>query len=273
MAALYDSIERAGELRFIRLLPSQLAIIEAPLAPGQATPLTSSEALARDPSVAAVLDGPMFRKCAGQPDDYRTYTCAQLEYRLLDRRAGVDVPTQHPARGFTLSVTPDGRASVADGAAVAEGAVFAAQGYPQMVRRGTAHRMSDAGSNDERVWRAGWGLLSDGMVILAVANQTMQQFADALAALSLAGNVRVTDFVYGDGGGSGRLVVRDGQMAGSSENRRVPVWIGVKRPGAQPTPPRTQPTTPGAGGGGKVAAALLAVGATIAAGYGLSRRK
>lgn len=252
------------------VVPPDLAVVARPVPSrpnGQVTPLTAAEARARRPGAAAVIDGPMFEKCAGEPDSYARYQCAQLDYRLLDRAAGIDVPGRYPTRGMTLSIV-DGRPVVLDGSNTPPGAGFAVQLYPPLVRG--SRNVATAALNRSQVYRAGIGVLPDGSIVLAEGSMSMYQFAETLRALG------VVDAGYTDGGGSARIELQDGERAGSSENRRVASFIAAARQwlagepppgyGTSPVPAATPaPTELGEGGGSSPRATSHFLGWMVAA--------
>lgn len=191
-------------------------------------PETGRQVLARMPRVVALLDGAMF-ELPGGGTDYAHASGARLLYRYLDRRRGIDRPTRYPDRGATLSVTPDGHATMMDGAREVIGATFAAQGYPEVIRAGRVE--ASAERNTDAVGRAALCLLDDGRVAFAVGRASMRAFGEALLGLS---GVRVRDAVYTDGGGSTTLALR-GEGGGlviahGLDARRLPVYLLAEPP-------------------------------------------
>lgn len=189
-----------------------------------ARPCTASEALAAVPSAFVVLDGVMFSNCDPAARGYGDSRCGDPTYLLLDRSTGLHEPSERADVGMTISIVGC-RAVAKPGAAVATGASVAVQGYPTLVRDGVARRFSDDASM-RTTWRAGFGITRSGHVVLAIAYMQLGEFAE------WARSIGATDFVYSDGGGSGRMQWRDGRWVGSTEDRRVPsflVW-GVTSP-------------------------------------------
>lgn len=191
-------------------------------------PETGREVLGRLPRVVALLDGPMFELVEGGTN-YAASRGSRLLYRYLDRRHGINVATRYPERGATVSVTPEGRVSVVSGAGEVEGAVFACQGYPELIRDGRLVARDVV--NTDRVGRAALCVLDDGRVAFAVGRAPMAEFGRAL--LNLQG-VRVRDAIYTDGGGSTTLALRgEGgrlEIAQGLDSRRLPVYILAEPP-------------------------------------------
>ena len=203
-------------------------------------PETGRQVIERLPRVVALLDGPMF-----DPEgEYPSYTRARMLYRYLDRRRGISVPSQFPTRGATLSMAGDARAVVMDGAAEIEGAVFAVQGYPAVLRRRSNVATRD--KNRETTGRAALCLLGDGRVAFAVGRAPMWEFGEALRALT---DVDVVDALYTDGGGSTTLALRDAngtlEVAHGLDSRRLPAYIlaepGPSSPGMVGSPAEGSP--------------------------------
>lgn len=233
-------LQNSGGVTFVKLpAGARLGVVldRVGAAPDEGRPLRAADARRLAPNALAVVDGPMFSKCAGQPSNYATYTCGDAEYRMLDRNRGVDIASEHPSRGATLSVHPDGRAEMRGGSEVAPGAEFAVQLYPPLLRRGA--NVASPGLNRDTTWRVAVGILRDGSVAFALARMPMFEFAAALA------RVGFVEAGYTDGGGSAAIETATGRRAGSSENRRVPVWIAAfARDGAAPTLPAGEPVAP-----------------------------
>jgi len=190
-------------------------------------PETLRQVLAHEPGAVALVCGPMFYGGVS----YNSYQRAPIAYRVLDRRRGIDFPVQpfHARRGATVSVMPGGAVHVLDGGVSAPGAVFAMQGYPEVIRggRNNASQTRDLGATG----RAALCVLRDGRVAFAVANTGIRQFADLLLARG------VVEAVYLDGGGSTMLAVRDapgGRVVTSRglDSRRVPSFLLAVPPGA-----------------------------------------
>lgn len=197
-------------------------------------PETGRDVLARMPNAVALIGGPMFT-----PEDssnYAQYQRARLLYRYLDRRRNITVPTRHPERGATLSVDAIGRVTVLDGAREVDGAVWAVQGYPEVVRDGRLEASDRVDTNVEG--RAALCALSDGRVAFAIARSGMADFGRALLALRLEGDARVRDAIYTDGGGSTCLALRGtgGELivAHGLEGRRLPAYLIAEPPSSGP---------------------------------------
>ncbi len=204
---------------------------------------TGREVLARLGRVMVIVDGPMFDIVGGGTDYDRPGAKARLQYRYLDRRRGIDRPTRHADRGATISVGADGRAAVQSGALEVQGAVFAVQGYPELIRRGAVV----IGTRDaDRVGRAAFCVLADGRVGFAVGRAPMRAFAEAVLALPC----RVSDAIYTDGGGSTTLGLRNVRggldVAQGLDARKLPIYLIGE-------PPPAGAGMVGAGGGGVVA--------------------
>ncbi len=198
-------------------------------------PETARQVWQRIPSAVALLDGPMFRTDDGR--DYATSQRAELLYRYLDTARNVDVPSQYPTRGATLSVDASGRASMIQGAAEVRDARFAVQGYPEIVRRGenVGSREHDTDTNK----RAALVLLSDGRVGFAISRSGIRAMGDLLLGARASNNATVTDAVYTDGGGSMALALRGpggrDLVAENLDGRRLPVFLlALVPPGGAP---------------------------------------
>ena len=170
---------------------------------------------------AALLDGPMFALCPDTPrasteaERYRLAHCDRLVYGI--HVAGVfTTPSLEPSAGATLAVTR-GHATLTPGWSAPPGASVAVQGYPPLVRGGRVVA-SNVGANAERNDRAAVGILRDGRVAFAILRADMEGFGAALAQHG-------DEWIYTDGGGSAYLGVDGRRLAGSTEGRRVPVWL------------------------------------------------
>lgn len=225
--------------------PRTLGIAARPNAANTGGPkITGAEALTVARASVA-LDGPMFSD-TGQ-------SFSRFRFRLLDRGAGLDVPSRDPRAGYTLSVVGN-VASVAEGSTVAEGATFAVQCYPTLAKDGERAALADTESNNSRVWRAAVALMPTGLVALVVGVATLRAFATALAALGVrwAG--------YTDGGSSTELRSRLGPRWGYPGAPRVPAWVVARGPLEDTT--RSSSSTGGGSSGALVA--LLALGGLAA---------
>lgn len=260
-----------GALRYI-IVPPRLTVVARPLAGGRSfTPMTGSQARELVPEALAVVDGPMFSVCgpdaARRPGEsevarYARASCGSPDYRVFDHAAGIDVPSHNPRAGLTVSLVGR-RVVVNDDDVVAPGADVAIQLRPGLVRNGQIVA-TNAGPNAERNWRVGIGVLGDGNLVFAISQSAMVAFAIALQGIG------VTDAGYTDGGGSGRIELKNGARAGSSENRRVPIWIAaMPDPSAAPVPPPRG----GAGGseGSSTGGAVLGLGIAAGGLWGLGK--
>ena len=96
--------------------------------------MTVGQALAADTAAVAVLDGPMFHKCSGQPDSYSTYTCGVPDYMHKDSSRNVNIPSRNVTRGITLSVNAAGQVTMQRGANAAADAAHVAVAYTRLGR-------------------------------------------------------------------------------------------------------------------------------------------
>jgi len=193
------------------IFPSSRFGIVAPSFQGNRTvPIRAQRAMAESEAFA-VLDGPMFAFCGSQSRE----ECVQSVRLLLDQKRGLYVPSSHPSEGMTISIV-DGRAQMARGASVPNGATVAVQLFPELVRDRivVASRIRDT----ENVWRAALGILPNGNLIFAVDQAPMHIFATRLKALG------VVHAGYTDGGGSAKLVTRE-WYAGDREDRPKGAWL------------------------------------------------
>ena len=264
----------SGTLRYV-VVPPRLGIVATPRAgaPGTFVPMTAAQARALLPAAAVVLDGPMFSVCgpdgARRPGEsevarYARVGCGSPDYRVMDTARGIDAPGRYPSRGVTFSLA-GGRAYALNGNALAVGAEVAVQTYPPLVRNGRIVA-TNVGPNAERNWRVGIGVVASGDLIFAVGQADMVAFATAMRSAG------ARDAGYTDGGGSARGELSNGARVGSSENRRVPIWIAAL--GAPETPPPVTPSTPSGsngqtGGGG--AGPVVAIGAAAVATWGVGK--
>lgn len=234
--------------------PELLSVIVPP------TPSTARQVLDARPDLEAVIDGPMFGYCEGEPHDYARYRCGAVDYFLHDEDEGVHVEgdADKASRGATFSVV-GGAVVVAPGKSPAPGARVAFQLYPALVEDGriavgqAAPGRPDAEANH----RSAVLVTRDGRVGFAYARTSMRDFAERLSAAGAAWAG------YTDGGGSSTLVRRtpsglEGTDADDPDGRRVPSFIafrgpssGLRRAGA--SSPATSPVALAAG------LALLAV--------------
>ena len=217
-------IEQIGSISILRFAPSELVVhgVASATKAGGYIPSTASEALAQDSTLFAVLDGPMFEKCSA--GSYSSYTCGDPRFLLRDSIGNsINENSDESSVGGTIFVK-EGVAHYIRGGVVPAEIEIAVQGYPTLVVDGV-NTAGTSGTNQDRVWRAALCIIrsSNGNeeLAFAVGHDTMYGFA---ASLIGAGAVYA---VYTDGGGSGRLATRDG-FVGDSENRRVPLWLGVR---------------------------------------------
>lgn len=199
--------------------PNQLGLYAIPAGNGEFSPITASRVLQDVPDAEAVLDGPMFSNCDPDGRGYSASTCGNPGYLSRDSRISLNEPSDHGARGGTLSVVAN-EAAFHPRAEAPASAHVAIQGYPTLVVRGQPTQgLVDL---DTR-WRCALAKMSDGRMAFVCGAMSMPLFAQKLAESG------VSDAVYTDGGGSARLATRDGQWAGDSENRPVPLWIVAYR--------------------------------------------
>lgn len=223
----------AHDLVLVAFPPSWLGIEAEDRDGNRATaehPETGRELLARLPRVVALIGGPMFDP--EDSNDYVRYQRARLLYRYLDRRRDITVPTRYPERGATLSVDARGRVVVMDGAREVEGAIWAVQGYPEVVRNGRVEASDRTDANT--TGRAALCALSDGRVAFAIARCGMAEFGRALLALRLDRGATVRDAIYTDGGGSTTLALRSEggvlAVAHGLDARRLPAYLFAEPP-------------------------------------------
>lgn len=185
-------------------------------------PETLRQVLQRWPAIVAAVDGPMFGVADGV--GYERSQSSRLDYRYLDRRHGVDVATRYPERGCTFSVAADGALSVMDGAREVEGARFALQGYPEILRGRVNEGSRTHDTNADK--RAALCKLADGRAAFAISRSGIRAMGDVLLGLT---EVVVTDAVYLDGGGSTALALRGtggNLLVGEGlDARRVPSFV------------------------------------------------
>lgn len=218
-------------------------------------PETAADVWRRIPEAVALVDGPMFSVADGRP--YSSSERSNLLYRYLDTKRRVDVPSSYPERGATLSVDAEGNASMMRGAAELRGAVFAVQGYPEVIRR--AENVGSHDNDTNTTTRAALVLLSDGRVGFAISRSGIRAMGDLLLRARTSNGATVSDAVYTDGGGSMALALRgpggSDLVAENMTGRRLPVFVLA-------IPPR------GDGGGSSPGWWWGAFG-TVAAGTGL----
>lgn len=222
------SIEQIGDLFLLRFPPEQLTLVLSRTSlPDRVQRITAQQALENDPSISAVLDGPMY-------DDVGS-TDAVLDYGYFDRVAHIEEPGMRPRSGITLLVNTDGSVRYDDqGSAIpdrlSDDTLVAVQLYPALLldRENATNRTQNTSTD----WRAGLAYMDDGQLALAVMRAPMWEFAEALRS---AGAVHAG---YTDGGGSTLLQTARGEHRGSSENRAVASWLGI-RPSARSATPIT----------------------------------
>lgn len=207
--------------------PAWLGAWARPIGNGRTTPSTAGEALAAT-GADAVLDGAMFERCdahalAGtDAQRYAASQCASLRFGLRDAASGLSIPPRDPHAGMTIAVA-NGVASAHDGAAMPDGATFAAQLYPPLVRGGHVVASDAPAGNATEEWRAALAIMDDGRCAFAVGAMDMVAFARALR------DAGATQAGYTDGGGSARLAM-PAAYKGASENRRVAAWLTARAP-------------------------------------------
>lgn len=236
-APVWREVTSAGvRLYLVELEPRALGLcVRRGTDPTRAPKITARQALALRADAAAVLDGPMF---------YDTGSTSRFRFRLLDRGAGVDVPSTEPTAGQTLAVDAAGAVTIVDGGREPAGSVVAIQCYPTLAKDGARAAVGDTESNRSRVWRAALALLESGAVGLVVGIAALRTFAEALAAL------RVQWAGYTDGGSSTDLRLRSGRRVGFTGEPKVPAWICARGPSS-------------GGAGGSTGAALVFLGAGL----------
>lgn len=228
------TLQRAGILSYVTLDPRQFGFYLVPYGPGQSSAITAADVLAADPRVLATFDGAMASFCGSDVSQARAANpnldlaairhialCRLLDYRYFDRAAGIDVLGRYPNRGVTIGVA-DGQAFASPTSTMPANADVAVQLYPSIVENGVNIGNDDVGTNGDRLWRGGLGILPDGRMVMAVGEGSMRTFADAMIALGC------TVVGYLDGGGSASALVRGGTRVGSSENRPVASFLVVR---------------------------------------------
>lgn len=192
-------------------------------------PETLRQVITRMPGVAAAVDAAMFEVADGLP--YATSQRSRLIYRYLDLGgpSPINIASQHPTRGATLSVDGRGFACVLEGDAVCDGAVFAHQGYPAMLLdgRNVASREKDL----NRTGRAAMLLCEDGRAAFAVSKTGIRELAGALR--KLPGGLRAKSAMYLDGGGSTAAYASQGGqeiVSVGMNSRRVPAYVLAIQP-------------------------------------------
>lgn len=225
---------------------------------------TAREVWRRESEAVVLVDGPMFTLVGGG-SDYRRATAANLLYRYFDAARRVDVPSSYPDRGATLSVDGEGRATWLQGAREARGAVFAVQGYPELLRSGD--NVASVRNDRDTTGRAALCLLSDGRAAFAIGRAPMREFAEVLRGVRV-GAASVTDAAYLDGGGSTSLALRGANgsdlFAHGLDARRLPVYLLA-------VPPRGGRGATGVVWWGSLGSVAVAVG-VVAAGVAALRR-
>ena len=229
MAAAPYTLQRlAHGFTLLTFAPEHLGIARKPNGPGgQSVPLSPADVLAQFPDVAAAVAGPMFNCCPDDPhclSHYSTNRCVRADVRLVDLARNVNVPTDHPTAGATIAVVRPtllgaARAVAARGSTVPAGTTVAVQGRPLILWQG--QNVADPTKNLQAVWRPALAILRDGRLAFGIAQSSMRALGDHLLAAG------ATDAVYLDGGGSGALTTRADGYTGSSEHRRIPVWVVV----------------------------------------------
>lgn len=188
-------------------------------------PETARDVWRRIPDAVALLDGPMFQVADGR--EYAQSNQSRLLYRYLDTRRRVDVSSRYPERGATLSVDEAGRASMMRGAAELPRAVFAVQGYPEVLRHG--ENVASTAHDTDAVMRAALVLLSDGRVGFAISRSGIRAMGELLQRARAEGGATITDATYTDGGGSMALALRgpggSDLVAENLDGRRLPVFV------------------------------------------------
>jgi hypothetical protein len=266
--ATLGDFERTEGLDMVRVRARDLRAYAAFTSAGTGgeQPLTVGEARDRlragAPAPYGMLNGSMFGVCA--PGDYATTTCEHLGYRLLDRNTGIDIPASatNVGRGSTIAVVNGRLVGVVGGREPAL-ATVAIQGYPTVIQA-TRNVITDPPPVlewRETTWRAGLAILDQEWCAFVVGRMSMLDFGVRLERIGAKWAL------YGDGGGSARLLNRSGAYKGSTENRRVPsMWyasggpagaggVVVRGPNGEALDP--MPPPPSSGDGKVVGAALL----------------
>lgn len=179
----------------------------------------------------ALLDGPMFSVPGGE--GYGTYGLANLKYRYLDRGRGIDVPSEFPSRGGTVSVV-NGQAFYKNGDAIENGATLAIQGYPSIVENG--RNVASTRNDTNTTGRSAVGIFRDGRIAFAVGTFSMREFANRLIQIGIL-NAAYTD------GGSSTALFGPGVSIGLRA-RRLPAYLIAVPPSNTVNPPTPVPVAP-----------------------------
>lgn len=139
------------------------------------------------------------------------------EYRLRDRAGGVNVPSRHPTRGLAVALSSAGLAVAGELDELADSPVVV-QGYPALVRRGTAVPVR-ASPVTRRVALA---VLSSRELALVSGTATMEELAAALAR----GGAR--EAAYLDGGRAAHLATATRVLVPHGSERPA-AWIVLGR--------------------------------------------
>lgn len=254
------TLQRTNGLAIHAFPASQLGVYAPELhgsyTPNAVVPQRAQDALAATGALA-VLDGPMFTVCGTRAgasgDEYERASCARPDFLLYDGTASapVNLPSRRTSDGMTLSVLRGGTVAVSAGARPAPQALVAVQLYPELVRGG--RNMANPARDTDRTQRAALGTLADGTLVFVVSDPMgMYEFARRLVAFG------VKEAGYTDGGGSGRIATRAGEVAGNSKNRPVAAWLLDRGPSG------TSAGAQSSAGAWIFGAALLATGLWVA---------
>ncbi len=190
-------------------------------------PMFALDAAAAYPRALALLDGPMFGFCAGEPHDYAAYDCGATQTAIFDGWTGALQRGSMPAAGATL-VRRGHLAEMVSGLAGPDalaGADLVVQSRPELVRGGVV--VASATVDTDATRRAGVALLGPFLAALVVS-RPMGMRAFATAVVDVLG---ATDAFYGDGGGSAELVVAGRPVGGTTgRSRRVPSYFAAVDP-------------------------------------------
>lgn len=177
--------------------------------------VTVERVMADNPTALAAAAAPMYSHTGSGSCGGGIVPCT----RLLDLARGIDFQSKRVDSGVTLSIV-GGKATAAQGSAVAPGASVAVQLYPTLVWNG---RPSGGGSESSV---AGLGLLQNGRLLYLVASGG--SLADLAAEFVRRGAVAAG---YTDAGSSAALYVRGSGWKGvHARAPKLPGWLLVMPP-------------------------------------------
>lgn len=198
--------------------PSEIGLVVVEKTPQRGVLVSANTVLSKLPGIQGLFTGPW----AISPN--------KLNYLLIDKSVGLDVPSLQPNVGGTLSIA-NGVAEIKKGCQIQANTTVAAQGPFILIWEGKIVWPSQ--SEKTTVWRCAYCVLSNGKILWAIGHGGMYAFAEKILKNTYDG-ATVVSAIYPDGGKSSLLFdIITGKKTGyPGDNPQIFVWWIARNPNA-----------------------------------------